>query len=98
MVHSHPAPPFVYPLDPPNIVASREKEFEWIEGGTEKHVAVSPDEGYETFDDQLVFRVSADNFPNEVEFLPGIQFQSESPQGAPVVTVTNVENEVITVD
>src|SRR3546814_14759666 len=86
MDQSQPETPFEYLHGHQNIVPGLEKELDGMEVGTEKQVAVSPEEGYGTLDDQLVFRVPADNFPKEVEIRPGLQFQSEGPQGALVVT------------
>ncbi|TCS86538.1 FKBP-type peptidyl prolyl cis-trans isomerase /apo-metallochaperone SlyD [Anseongella ginsenosidimutans] len=95
---SQPEQPFQYLHGHQNIVPGLEKQLDGLEVGTEKKIAVSPEEGYGAFDDQLVFRVPAANFPQEVELQPGMQFQSEGPQGAMVVTVTGVENDVVTVD
>lgn len=95
---SQPEQPFEYLHGHQNIVSGLERQLDGLEIGAAKQVEVSPEEGYGTFDDQLVFHVPAANFPQEVDVKPGMQFQSEGPQGAMVVTVTNVENEVITVD
>lgn len=95
---SRPEQPFEYLHGHQNIVPGLEKELDGMEVGAEKQVAVAPEEGYGTIDEQLVFRVPAANFPKEVEIRPGMQFQSEGPQGAMVVTVTNVEDDVVTVD
>ena len=95
---SQPEQPFEYLHGHQNIVPGLEKQLDGLEVGTEKHVAVSPEDGYGKFDDQLIFRVPSANFPQEAEIRPGMQFQSESPQGAMVVTVTSIEDDVVTVD
>lgn len=98
MDQSQPDQPFQYLHGHQNIVPGLEKELDGMEVGTEKQVAVSPEEGYGAFNDQLIFRVPAANFPKEVEVRPGMQFQSDGPQGAMVVTVSKVEDDVVTVD
>lgn len=95
---SNPDQPFQYLHGHHNIVPGLEKELDGLEVGAEKQVAVSPEEGYGAFNDQLVFRVPKANFPQEVEIRPGMQFQSEGPQGAMVVTVFEVEDDIVTVD
>lgn len=95
---SQPQQPFEYLHGHQNIVSGLEKQLDGMEEGEERKVEVAPEEGYGVFDESLVFRVPAANFPQDVDLKPGMQFQSEGPQGAMVVTVTEVQDDVVTVD
>ena len=57
-----------------------------------------PEQGYGPRDPNLVQPVPRSNFQGISEIKPGMQFQAQTPDGARVVTVVNVDPQNVTVD
>ncbi|KFN47381.1 peptidylprolyl isomerase [Arenimonas composti] len=81
-----------------SIVPGLEKALEGRGVGDRFDVTVSPEEGYGTPNDMLIQEVPREAFQGIDEIEPGMAFQAQTPQGAISVTVTKVENGIVTVD
>ena len=81
-----------------NIIAGLEKALEGKEAGDKLNAVIPPEEGYGIRDESLVKTVPLSNFqnPNTVEV--GAQFQAETSQGPRLATVTQVDDQNVTVD
>ena len=81
-----------------NIIPGLEKQLEGCSVGDDFEVAVEPAEGYGERDDNLKQQVPREAFQGVDSIEPGMQFQTEGPGGAMVVTVTEVEEATVTID
>lgn len=81
-----------------NIVPGLEAALEGMAAGDKLTVAVAPEQAYGPRDERLVQMVPRNRFPDSVELAPGMQFQAQGPQGGRLVTVTRVEQDIVTVD
>ena len=81
-----------------NIIAGLEKALEGKEAGEKLKAVIPPEEGYGIREESLVKTVPLSNFqnPNEVEV--GAQFQAETSQGPRLATVTQVDDQNVTID
>lgn len=62
-------------------------------------VELKPDEAFGQWDESLVDKAPRANFPGIEDIEPGMRFQTEMDDGAPmIVTVTDVDDEWVTVD
>ena len=62
-------------------------------------VELKPDEAFGQWDESLVDKAPRANFPGIEDIEPGMRFQTEMDDGAPmIVTVTDVDDESVTVD
>lgn len=81
-----------------NIIPGLEKQLEGCSVGDDFEVAVEPAEGYGERDDNLKQQVPREAFQGVESIEPGMQFQTDGPGGAMVVTVTEVEEATVTID
>jgi FKBP-type peptidyl-prolyl cis-trans isomerase SlyD len=81
-----------------NIIPGLENALEGKEMGEKLSVTVEPEQGYGARDAQLVQAVPRSAFKGVDELAPGMQFQAQGPQGARLVVVTQVAEDVVTVD
>ena len=81
-----------------NIIPGLENALEGKETGEKLSVTVEPEQGYGARDEQLVQAVPRSAFKGVEELAPGMQFQAQGPQGARLVVVTQVAQDVVTVD
>jgi len=81
-----------------NIIPGLENALEGKEKGEKLAVTVEPEQGYGARDEQLVQAVPRSAFKGVEELAPGMQFQAQGPQGARLVVVTQVAQDVVTVD
>ncbi len=89
--------PLAYLHGARNIVPGLEAALEGKNIGDQVHVAVEPAGGYGDRDDRMVQTVPRAAFgENKVE--TGMQFQAQTPAGARVVTVVDVQGDEVTVD
>lgn len=66
--------------------------------GDALNVQVEPEEGYGVRDEELVQDVPRGAFDGVDDIEPGMRFQAESSEGPRIVTVTDVSEDVVTVD
>lgn len=80
------------------IIPGLEKELTGKSIGSDFTVSVAPDEAYGEHQPLLVQQVPSSAFPDPDSLEEGMQFQAETEGGAMVVTITDIEDGVITVD
>ena len=81
------------------IIPGLENALTGRSAGDEVEVSVSPAEGYGERNDSMIQAVPRDMFDSEQEIQVGMQFHAQSREGdIIVVTVTDVEDDNITVD
>ncbi|QDU57815.1 FKBP-type peptidyl-prolyl cis-trans isomerase [Aeoliella mucimassa] len=81
-----------------NIVPGLERELTGKSEGDSFKVCVAPEEGYGPRNDSLQQEVSRKNFEDAGELAPGMQFQANTEAGPMVFTITEVTEEMVTVD
>ena len=81
-----------------NIIPGLENALEGKETGEKLSVTVEPEQGYGARDEHLVQAVPRSAFKGVEELAPGMQFQAQGPQGTRLVVVTQVAQDVVTVD
>jgi len=81
-----------------NIIPGLENALEGKAAGDKLQVTVDPEQGYGARDERLVQAVPRSAFKGVDELAPGMQFQAQGPQGTRLVVVTQVADDVVTVD
>jgi FKBP-type peptidyl-prolyl cis-trans isomerase SlyD len=82
-----------------NIVPGLEKELTGLKAGDSKTVDVVPEEGYGVVNEDMIQQVPRDQFPEDAEVEPGVQFVMEADGGHNMpVWVTAVEEGMVTID
>ena len=90
--------PFTYLHGYGNIIAGLEKALEGKEVGEKMQVIVPPEDGYGIRDESLVKTLPLSSFQNQDGVAVGAQFQAETSQGLRLATVTQVEDQNVTID
>jgi FKBP-type peptidyl-prolyl cis-trans isomerase SlyD len=80
------------------IIPGLERELEGKQVGDELHIKVAPADAYGERDDALEQEVALDQFEDAENLALGMQFQVESDQGPVVVTVVEIDDDVVTID
>jgi FKBP-type peptidyl-prolyl cis-trans isomerase SlyD len=80
------------------IIPGLEQELAGKEAGDELHVAVAPADAYGERNEALRQQVSREQFQGIDNLAPGMQFRVKTEGGPLVVTVTEVADEVVTID
>lgn len=81
-----------------NIIPGLESQLTGKSVGDSLKVSVAPADGYGEFDLAQVVQVSRSQFEGVPELKVGMQFTASSQEGHQVVTITNIENDTVTVD
>lgn len=82
-----------------NIVPGLEKELEGKKKGDKVSAAVAPAEGYGERDTRGVQKVGRDQFPEEAELEPGMQFMAQNEDGSQFpFWVTDIGDDEVTID
>lgn len=81
-----------------NIIPGLESALEGKTTGDKLSVTVEPEQGYGSRDERLVQAVPRSAFQGVDDIAPGMQFQAQGPQGTRLVVVTQVAEDVVTVD
>jgi len=90
---------FAYLHGANNIVPGLENALTGKTSGDKLKVNVPPDQGYGERDERLMQVIQRDAFGTEDKIEPGQQFHAQAPSGTPlVVTVTQVEDDNVTID
>ncbi len=90
---------FAYIHGANNIIPGLEKALEGKTGGDKAKVTVAPAEGYGELDPNAIQKIPRNMFPEDMEVLPGMQFQAQSPEGAMMVlTVADIEGDTVIAD
>ena len=90
---------FTYLHGAKNIIPGLENALEDKQAGDKTSVVIEPKEAYGEHDLEKIQRVPLSMFPDDVEITEGMQFEAQSPEGAPVlVTVTEIDAGEVVVD
>ncbi len=90
---------FAYLHGASNIIPGLENALTGKKSGDSLSVSVAPDDGYGERDAARTQSVPKNMFPEDAEIEPGMQFHAQGPdEETIVVTVTEVEDETVTVD
>lgn len=91
--------PLIYLHGAGNIVLGLEESLTGHRVGDTFDVVVSPDEGYGVVDPELIMEVPRENFPEDVELAPGVEFSTDGPDDEEVpVWVKAVTDDTVTID
>jgi FKBP-type peptidyl-prolyl cis-trans isomerase SlyD len=81
------------------IVPGLEKALAGKKVGDKLTVEVSPEEGYGTFNEELVKEIEKDQFPNGSKIEAGEMFEASGPDGNPmIIRITEVKDDTVTID
>lgn len=81
-----------------NIIPGLENALEGAETGFKSIVVVEPAEAYGEIDQEAIFEVQRDKFPEGMEIAPGMQFAGETPNGDVPLTVVDVNENAVVVN
>lgn len=81
-----------------NIIPGLEKELEGKSAGDSLTAVIQPADAYGEYQEQAVQKVPRANFQGVDDIQPGMQFQSEAEGQVMLVTVTDVNDDTVTVD
>lgn len=90
--------PLAYLHGAGNIVSGLEREMAGKSAGDTFNVVVAPEEGYGVRHDGLMQQVPRAAFQGVDRVEPGMQFQTNGPQGPMTVTVAAVDGDTVTID
>ena len=81
-----------------NIIAGLEKALDGKAAGEKLKAVIPPEDGYGVRDEAMVKRLPLSSFQNQDEVQVGAQFQAETSQGPRLATVTEMDDQNVTVD
>jgi FKBP-type peptidyl-prolyl cis-trans isomerase SlyD len=90
--------PLAYLHGASNIIPGLETALEGKSAGDDVNVTVPAGQGYGERDPNLVQPVPRSSFQGVAEIKKGMQFQAQTPGGARIVTVVDVDPQNVTVD
>ena len=90
--------PMVYLHGASNIIPGLENELTGKTTGATLKVTVSPEDGYGEHSPEAIQKVPRSAFEGVDDIQPGMQFQTEGPQGMQIIVVAEVSEEEVTVD
>jgi FKBP-type peptidyl-prolyl cis-trans isomerase SlyD len=90
--------PLVYLHGYDNIIPGLEKTLEGKTEGDAFKATIAAADAYGDRDENLIIRVPLDRFEGAGTVQTGMQFEADTPDGNRMVTVTQVEGSMVTVD
>lgn len=81
-----------------NIISGLETRLEGKRPGSSHVVDVPAAEAYGEHDPEKTIPAKREQFPEDTELKPGMQFQANGPQGPMVVKIAEVEGDTVTLD
>ncbi len=90
--------PLAYIHGEGNIIPGLENALVGKSAGDTLKVSIPPEEGYGLRDDSLIQAVPKEAFHGVDEILPGMQFHTESPDGGQLVTVLEIQDDMVILD
>ncbi|MCF6208241.1 MAG: peptidylprolyl isomerase [Ghiorsea sp.] len=90
--------PLAYIQGTESLVPGLEKHLEGKEVGANITVSITPEEGYGERNEDLMQAVPLDVFQFDGEIEVGMRFEAETGNGIDLVTVTEVDDNTVTVD
>jgi FKBP-type peptidyl-prolyl cis-trans isomerase SlyD len=95
---SEPDEPLAYLYGHGHIIPGLEKEITGRDAGDALVVDVAPADGYGEYDEDLVQRVPRRELHGIKDLAAGMRLQAQTPAGTHAVTVTQVSEEMVTLD
>lgn len=90
--------PLVYIHGMGNIITGLESQLLGKSAGDSLKVSIPPSEAYGEYDLSQVVQVSRSQFEGAPDLKVGMRFTATSDQGYQVVTITNINDDVVTID
>lgn len=90
--------PLYYLHGADNLIPGLENELTGKAAGAAFKVSVPPEQGYGTYREELLQTVPLDLFKGVDEVKPGMQFETQGPDGPELIMVTAVSSVDVTVD
>lgn len=90
--------PLLYIHGSGNIIPGLELSLEGKSAGEHLNVTIPPADAYGELDAEKVMEIPREQFAGIPEIQAGMQFSARSDHGEQIVTVTNVQDDVIRVD
>ncbi|MDD5037235.1 MAG: peptidylprolyl isomerase [Methylococcaceae bacterium] len=90
--------PLAYIHGQGNIIPGLENALLGKSAGDRLNVSIPPEQGYGLHDKELIQAVPKSAFHGVDEILPGMQFHTESPEGAQLVTIIEVQGDTVILD
>lgn len=81
-----------------NIIPGLESQLAGRSTGDSLKVSIQPADAYGEFDEKQIIQVSRSQFEGVNDLAVGMQFTASGPEGHQMVTVTKVENDLVTID
>ena len=81
-----------------NLIPGLERELDGKQAGDKLKVRIAPEDGYGLKEEGLIQRVPRNAFGANTTIAVGMQFHAQSNHGERTVTVTQVADDMITVD
>ena len=81
-----------------NIIPGLEKALDGKQVGEKLNVVIPPEDAYGVRKESFVKTIPLSEFENQSDIKVGAQFRVETSQETHIATVTNVENENVTID
>jgi len=81
-----------------NIIPGLENELTGKTAGASMQVTVAPEDAYGPHSAEAIQTVPRSAFEGVEDIQPGMQFQTDGPQGVQIIVVTDVGDEEITID
>ena len=80
------------------LIPGLESELLGKKAGDKFTAVIAPADGYGEYDEEQVYEVPADGFQGDDELEPGMQVQLDTEDGPAIATITDIENDVVTLD
>lgn len=90
--------PLVYLHGVGGLIPGLESEIEGLVAGDSKSVTIQPEDAYGKRSEDLIHKVSKGGFQGDEEMTVGMQVQLEMKEGPMVATITNIEEDEVTLD
>ena len=92
--------PFVYMQGAHNIIPGLEQALAGKQAGDTAVVTVQPEDAYGEYNEQLTHQVPRQMFGNvpEDQLVVGAQFQAQTNGGVEIITIADVDGDMITID
>ena len=92
--------PFVYMQGAHNIIPGLEQALAGKQAGDSAVVTVQPEDAYGEYNEQLTQQVPRQMFGNvpEDQLVVGAQFQAQTNGGVEIITIADVDGDMITID
>lgn len=81
-----------------NIIPGLEAHLLGKSAGDTLKASIAPEDGYGEVDPAQIIQVSRSQFEGVKDLAVGMQFTASGPEGNQMVTITKIENDVVTVD